>query len=71
MRHVEGYRAKHGRAWRLTGCGALFWELGARNGDAILMWRSPDGDGRTGLNCWLPAGGGEGGLWEEEDGVED
>ncbi len=40
------YKAKHGRTWRLTGCGALFWELGARNGDAILMWRSPDGDGR-------------------------
>ncbi len=29
--------------WRLTGCGPLFGALGAQDGDAIHMWRSPEG----------------------------
>ncbi len=33
-------------AWRLNGCGGLFRALGAQDGDAIHMWRSP-GDGRV------------------------
>ncbi len=32
--------------WRLNGCGTLFRALGAQNGGAISMWRSP-GDGRV------------------------
>ncbi len=42
-------------SWRLNGCGGLFRAIGAQDGDAVFMWRSP-GDGRL-LAGLQPRGG--------------